>query len=229
MTVNREFSLKWVGGALIVGILSAILIEMVGDIINYGSFFKGTIDSFELTRRYETTQDTLFLAVNLVIIIFLFYYFFARWREDKANKIIKIGFITSIIAFVLHVANIIVFIIAEVKYYKLLLTPGTLYGSLVIGILFTITYCCLLTSLWISTKANYQASTITKILSYSIILFGILTLILAFEPLKTLVSLSPSTGSWLTLHFFDGLFDYLYEVIGVIAGVVILFTSSKTA
>jgi len=224
MKENKSLNIQWIGIALVIGTILTVLVERIEYIVSLRALVEGKIDTTPYNTLHDTTVHTMFFFVNFVIVCLLFVYFLFKSRQENTQKIYKIGFVGSVISLVFQTINIILFIVAEINIYKLLIKRAVLISQLSFGIFYFLSYLFLLVCLWKIINSNFAQNKFHKIMLISIILFGITTFLIAMNPMVILIAINfPGSMKWYTFGFFRSLFYVMYDILALAAGIVIIF------
>ncbi|MCG3225661.1 MAG: hypothetical protein H7645_01975 [Candidatus Heimdallarchaeota archaeon] len=225
-----SFSSKWIGIALIVSVIISLLVRSIARAVSFLAVSTGKIEIAQYSRQSNTTLHAMFYLVNMVIVGLLFVYFFFNRNQEKSQKELRIGFTTSVITLGLQLVTIILFIISEVQLYSLLIKPGILKAQLTINISFFVSFIIVIAIYWKIMFSTKQMNTFTKLLSLSLLAFGLCVFVIAMNQIYMLSFFNfPGTGRYVTRIFFTNVFQNFYNVFAVMAGTtIILVTKQKT-
>ncbi|MCG3225663.1 MAG: hypothetical protein H7645_01985 [Candidatus Heimdallarchaeota archaeon] len=226
---TKLFSPRMIGLALIISILINILTRSIVYSLSYRARLKGIINLIQFNTQSSTTYYSMWYLVNLLILGLLFGYFFFNREGEEFQKEHRIGFISSLIASVLFIVSIILFIIAEVQMYSLLIKPGIMKSQLAFNIAFFVSFFIVLVIYWKITFVNKSVNSVIKILSISLLVFGFCVFLIALDQIEliTILSFTAGTASMVTVNFFEFIFANFYAVSAVIAGTTMLLTSKQ--
>lgn len=225
-----SFSPKWIGIALVVSVIISLLVRSIERTMSYRALVIGRIDQYQYNSRnyYSTTFETMFYLMNLVIVGLLFVYFLSNIKQEKSQKKHRIGFTASVITLGLLLVTIVLYIIFEVHTYSLLIKPGILKALLTFNISFFVSYFIVLVIYWKIIFSTKSMNSITKLLSLSLLAFGLCVFLIAMNQIYIFSFYSfPGTGRYLTRIFFYYTFQSFYNVFAVIAGTTIILVSKQ--
>ncbi|MHA1954628.1 MAG: hypothetical protein ACW96U_11860 [Candidatus Heimdallarchaeaceae archaeon] len=227
---RNSFSFKWIGIALVVSVIISLLVRSIERTMSYRALMIGRIDQNQYLSRdyYSTTFDTMLYLMNLVIVGLLVVYFLSNINQEKSQKEHRIGFTASVITLGLLLVAIVLYIISEVQIYSLLIKPGILKALLTFNITFFVSYFIVLVIYWKIIFSTKSVKSITKLLSLSLLAFGLCVFLIAMNQIYILSFYSfPGTGRNLTRIFFHNVFQSFYNVFAVIAGTTIILVSKQ--
>ncbi len=225
---KNSFSSKWIGIILVVSVLITILVKNIVYAVCFRASLTGKIDIAQHSRQTNTVYYTVFYLVNTVIVGLLFVYFLFNRNQDQSQKEHRIGFTASVISLSLQLVAIILYIVAEAQIYSLLIKPGILKAQLTFNITFFVSFIIVLTIYWKIIFSTKSMNSITKILSFSLLAFGLCVFLISMVQIKILSFYGfRGTGRYITRYFFDYIFRGFYNVFAVIAGTTIILVSKQ--
>ena len=215
-------SLRTVGITLVLSTLMLIIMRNMEWTISLNAFFGGKVTVDEYERYYEITKTSSFFLLNLIIVCFLVAYFAINMKKDD-KKMLKVGFYSSIVSLVIQISNIVLYFgfIATDPYAVVSNTP-LLIAQFILGIAYTVGFIVPLICLWKLVYDSYDKK-ILKILSCALLLYGVFTLIYAFQAVDILFFSTPSSIELrLTYSFFDNVMTMMFDAIAALAGSMML-------
>ncbi len=230
MFEHKSLRIKWIGLTLIIGTIVSILTKRIHYVLRLRADILNPPYPNTYNRQIVTVRSTMFLLVNLIVTCLIFAFFYYKWRKESTDKYSKIGLISSIVALIIQVVNIILFIVAELQiyYHKFPIREGIFIAQSVFTILFTLSYIFILLCLWKVIHIMTEESNLSKILGVVLLLFGLTTFLYAMEVMYIQLVISmignPIIFSYL---FFWGLFVDFYEILAVITGTLMIFSLKK--
>ncbi|MBY9001440.1 MAG: hypothetical protein KGD64_11020 [Candidatus Heimdallarchaeota archaeon] len=217
---GTKLSLRTVGITLVLSTLMLIIMRNIEWTISLNAYFSGKVTVDEYEKYYEITKTSSFFLLNLIIVCFLVAYFAINMKNDD-KKVLKVGFYSSIVSLVIQISNIVLyacFIVADP--YAIFSNKPLLITIFILGIAYTVGFIIPLICLWKLVYDSYDKR-ILKILSCALLLYGVFTLIYAFQAVDVLFFSTPYPSSIelrLTYNFFDNVMTMMFDAIAVLAG-----------
>jgi len=222
---KRSLSIRFIGIVLVLGTLVFNIIKNAEWIISFNAYYGGKLAIEEVERNYDITTNYLFFLLNLIVVCLLVAHFALNLKFKESLKISKIGFYSSIISLLIQLSNIILYggFIAKDP-YAIFIHPELLISQFILGMLYVVGYIIPLVCVWKIVFDSFDKK-ILKLFSFAIILYGLFTLIIAFQSAYYLFfafSPPPSIALVLTFRFFIYIMTQLFDAMAIFAGLMLI-------